>query len=205
MAAQPHQHVSLDAYTDLEASTGLKHEYYRGSVYAMTGASPRHNLIVANVIALLHAQLRGRACTVYASDQRIKVEQTGLYTYPDISVICGDLRLDSAKRDTATNPTVLVEVLSPSTKDYDRGTKFQHYRTIDTLREYVVISQEMRHIEQYIRQSGDEWLLREFEQPEQVLGLESIGCTLDLQGVYEKVAFLQPEAGQSDGDLHPPR
>lgn len=204
MAAQPHQHLSLDVYTDLERSSGIKHEYYRGSVYAMTGASPRHNLIVANVIALLHAQLRGRSCTVYPSDLRIKVEQTGLYTYPDISVICGELHLDSAKRDTATNPTVLVEVLSPSTRDYDRGTKFQHYRTIDTLCEYMVISQELPHIEQYIRQDNDEWLLREFERPGQVVTLESISCRLDLESIYEKVVFSTLEGGQPDSDLHPP-
>jgi Uma2 family endonuclease len=204
MAAHPRPHLSLDAYTEIETSTGLKHEYYRGSVYAMTGASPRHNLTVANVIALLHTQLRGRACTVYPSDLRIKVEQTGLYTYPDISVICGELRLDSAKRDTATNPTVLVEVLSPSTRDYDRGTKFQHYRAIDTLREYIVISQDAPHIEQYIRQDSDQWLLREFELPEQIVALDSIGCTIDLQGVYEKVVFPSSGTDQPDSELHPP-
>lgn len=204
MAAHPRPHLSLDAYAEIETSTGLKHEYYRGSVYAMTGASPRHNLIVANVIALLHAQLRGRTCTVYPSDLRIKIEQTGLYTYPDISVICGELRLDSAKRDTATNPTLLVEVLSPSTQDYDRGTKFQHYRAIDTLREYVVVSQDTPHIEHYSRQDNDQWLLREFEQPEQIIALDSIGCMLDLQGVYEKVAFPGAGADQPGSGLHAP-
>src|SRR5438874_479635 len=108
MVAQP-RYLSFEEYIALEEKTSIKHEYYRGAVYAMTGASPRHNLIVANVIASLHGQLGGKSCTVYPSALRIKIEQTGLYTYPDISVVCGDLLLDPARSDTALNPTVIIE------------------------------------------------------------------------------------------------
>lgn len=189
MLAQPQNYVSLDAYFTLEETSGIKHEYYRGVVYAMTGASPRHNLIATNVIASLHAQLRGKPCTVYPSDLRLKVEHTGLYTYPDSLVVCDPLRLDSARPNTILNPTVLVEILSPSTKDYDRGTKFQHYRTIETFQEYVVIEQDRVHIEHYVRQDADHWLLIDYHRKEQVLNLQSIGCQLTLEDVYEKVIF----------------
>lgn len=197
MIAQTKNQISPEDYAAIEAATGLKHEYYRGAVYAMTGASPRHNLIVANVIAALHAQLRGRPCAVYPSDQRGKIEQTGLYTYPDISVICGEPRLDSARRDTVTNPAVIIEVLSPSTKDYDRGTKFEHYRTIATLREHLVIAQDMPHIEHYVRQDSDQWLLIECRGTGQTLRLAAIGCALTTDDVYEKVTF--PADSAEDG------
>src|SRR5687768_4159928 len=131
MTAQPKDSISVDDYFELEAASDTKHEYCHGSVYAMTGASARHNLIVANVIAGLHGQLRGKRCSVYPSDLRVYIEATGLYTYPDVSVICGPLELTSGPLDTVTNPTVLVEVLSPSTEAYDRGKKFQHYRAIE--------------------------------------------------------------------------
>jgi len=189
MSAVPEHVLSLDEYFLLEEAGEIKHEYYQGDVYAMTGGSIVHNVIVANVVSRLHQQLRGKSCTVYPSDLRLKIEATGLYTYPDVLVICGAPHTADRRNDTATNPTVLIEVLSPSTESYDRGKKFQHYRSIDSLQEYLLIAQDGVHVEQYIRQEGGEWLLREFTRIDGVVHLASIECTLALAEVYEKVAF----------------
>ena len=202
MVAQPREHFSFEEYLALEKQTGIKHEYYRGNVYAMTGATPRHNIIVANVIGSIYAQLRGNPCTVYPSDLRVKVERTGLYTYPDISVVCGDLRIDDDRSNTVLNPIVIVEVLSPSTRDYDRGLKFQHYRTIGSLQEYIVIAQDMLHIEHYSRQDEDHWLLAEYHHTHQTLSLRSIGCHLSLDDIYEKVTFSSQDAEGEETELH---
>ncbi|MHB0938752.1 MAG: Uma2 family endonuclease [Armatimonadota bacterium] len=189
MNAVPDRCLSLDDYFLLEETSEIKYEYYQGAAYAMTGASEAHNLIVANVISLLHPQLRGKSCRVYPSDFRLKVQSTGLYTYPDVMVICGPTRNAERRNDTATNPSVLIEVLSPSTEDYDRGKKFQHYRTVETLREYIVISQDSPRVEQYIRQDENRWLLQEFKQIDNIVTLTSIDCSLSLTAVYENVSF----------------
>lgn len=187
MSAVPEQSLSLHEYFLLEEASETKHEYYQGACYAMSGGSVAHNLIVANVIGQLHAQLRGKSCAVYPSDLRLKVEATNLYTYPDASVICGPIRTADGRNDTVINPSVLIEVLSPSTEDYDRGKKFQHYRTIDTLQDYLIIAQDSPRIEHYTRQETHQWLLREFILIDEVIHLASIDCTLALAAIYEKV------------------
>lgn len=189
MSAQPYEYLSLQQYFELEATSEIKHEYYRGATYAITGASARHNLIVANIIGLLHSQLRGSPCRVFPSDLRLKIEQTGLYTYPDVSVICGTIQFDAGRQDTVTNPSVLIEVLSPRTENYDRGKKFEHYRTIETLQVYIVVAQDRMHIEQYIRQDEHRWLLVDFFTPEQVLQIDTTDCNLPLADVYEYISF----------------
>ena len=157
MSAVPERSYSLQDYFLLEETSEIRHEFLHGAIYDMTGANVRHNMIVANVISNIHAQLRGKSCTVFPSDLRIKVEATGLYTYPDISVICGDIRYADAREDTVTNPSVIIEVLSPSTENYDRGKKFQHYRTVETLSEYLVIAQDSARVEYYRRQEAHQW------------------------------------------------
>ena len=142
--------------------------------------------------------LRGKSCTVYPSDLRLKVEATGLYTYPDVLVICGTPRNADRREDTITNPSVLIEVLSPGTEGYDRGKKFQHYRTIETLREYLVIAQESMRIEQYVRHEEHWWLLEEFTRGDQVIRLAAIDCTLALEEIYEKVRLTR---GRGEGSL----
>jgi Uma2 family endonuclease len=189
MSAQPYEHLSLQQYFELEATSEIKHEYYRGATYAMTGASARHNLIVANIIGLLHSQLRGSPCRVFPSDLRLKIEATGLYTYPDVSVICGTIQFDAGRQDTVTNPGVLIEVLSPRTENYDRGKKFEHYRTIETLQEYIVVAQDRTHIEQYIRQDEHRWLLVDFFTADQSVQIDAIDCNLPLAEVYEYITF----------------
>ncbi len=187
MSAQPERYISIEEYFQLEESGEGKHEYYQGAIYAMTGASTRHNLIAVNITSALHPQLRGKSCIVYPSDLRLKIESSGLYTYPDAMVICGNTRYADKRKDMVTNPSVIFEVLSPSTEDYDRGKKFAQYRTVETLQEYLVFSQESVHVEHYTRQQEHQWLLVEYTQIDQEIHLKSIDCTLTLAAVYEKV------------------
>lgn len=143
MTAQPKPYLTPEEYLAMERVSEAKHEYLAGSIYAMAGGSKRHNRIAGSAYATLYAQLRRRNCVVYPSDMRVKSVQTGLYTYPDITIVCGNEQFEDDIEDTLLNPTVIVEVLSPSTEKYDRGKKFQHYRTILSLREYILIAQRV--------------------------------------------------------------
>jgi Uma2 family endonuclease len=174
-------------YLALERAAETKSEYFNGEMFAMAGASYAHNLITGNVITALHAQLRGRDCTVSASDLRVKVPATGLYTYPDVVVVCDTPRLEDEHMDTLLNPKVIIEVLSESTADYDRGRKFEHYRTIDSFVEYVLIAQDKAHVEHFLRQSPTQWLFSETNRIEDTIALTSIDCQLSLADVYAKV------------------
>ena len=187
MSSQPKLFLSPEEYLVLERVAKHKSEYFRGEVFAMSGASPSHVLIVANVVAALHGQLRQSLCSVYSTDLRVKVNASGLYTYPDVVVICGEMLFDDERKDTALNPTLLVEVLSDSTKDYDRGEKFEQYRKISTFVEYLLIAQEHCHVEHFVKQPTGDWLLSETNRMTNVLSLPSISCTLNLTDVYEKV------------------
>jgi Uma2 family endonuclease len=190
MALQLKTHLfSSKEYLTWERQAEAKHEYYRGEIYAMAGATRKHNLIAGNVLGVLHLQLRKRPCEVYPSDMRVKITPTGLYTYPDVVVVCDRPQFDDDERDTLLNPTVLVEVSSPSTEDYDRGDKFAHYRTLASLVDYLLIAQERLHVEHYQRQPGGAWLLREYRALDQVVEIASIGCQLTLADVYQKVTI----------------
>jgi Uma2 family endonuclease len=193
MSAQQQQYLTEAEYLAFERASPTKHEYYRGHVYAMTGASERHNLITANVIAALHSQLRQKPCRVYPSDLRVKAQKTGLFTYPDILVVCGKPEFTDDAIDTLLNPVVIIEVLSPSTEAYDRGMKFQNYRTIETLYDYVLIAQDAPYVEHYTRQQPGQWVLSEYVRSVDILNLPSIDCTLALADVYEHVAFTPAE------------
>ena len=190
MPAQPKSYLPPEQYLTLERSAAYKSEYWRGAVFAMAGASPTHVLIVSNIVAALHGQLRRRPCNVYATDLRVKVEASGLYTYPDVIVVCGTLQFDDDHQDTLLNPTLLVAVLSESTKDYDRGGKFAQYRKIPSFAEYVRVAQDECHVEQFVKQAHGGWLLSETSRLEDTLTLPSIECTLPLSDIYEKVQFL---------------
>lgn len=193
MTAQPKPYITEAMYLELERNSIDKHEYYAGEIYAMTGASEQHNLIAMNLGASLHSQLRGRPCRVYPSDMRVKVLQTGLNTYPDLAIVCGTSQFTEDKRDTLINPTVIIEILSPSTERYDRGMKFQHYRGIETLEEYILVAQDKHYIERFVRQDhSNEWLFSEAVGLKASLFLPSIQVTLALNDVYEQV--LLPDA-----------
>lgn len=187
MPSQPKPRYTPEEYLTLERKAEYKSEYFAGEIFAMSGASEQHNLIAGNVFAALHAQFRNRPCKVYANDMRVKVSPTGLYTYPDVVALCGEPQFDDEQKDTLLNPVVIIEVLSPSTEAYDRGDKFGHYRKLTSLAEYVLISQEKPHIEHYVRQPDNQWLLSEASSLQDTVQLPSINCTLMLAEVYDKV------------------
>lgn len=181
-------------YLEMERRAETKSEYHAGQVYAMAGASARHNLIVFNLAYVLVGQLKGRPCLAYSSDMRIKVERAGLYTYPDAVVVCGKPALEDSHQDTLLNPTAIFEVLSPSTEAYDRGAKFEAYRQVESLTDYVLISQDEALVEHYARQPDGRWLLTDYRDLEAVVALPSIGCTLPLAEIYDKVEFPPADA-----------
>lgn len=182
-------HLSEAEYLTFERTAEGKHEYRRGEVVALAGGSPAHNWITLNIGAELRTRLRGRDCAPFVSDQRVRFSAAGLYAYPDAVVVCGGARFDERYGDTLLNPTVIFEVLSPSTEAYDRGDKFRAYRTLETLREYVLVSQTGPRIEQFTRQENGLWLLREVESLDATLELAALDCALPLREVYERVAF----------------
>jgi|ERR1044071_1610659 Uma2 family endonuclease len=179
--------LSPEEYLALERKSEIKHEYFAGEMFAMVGASKRHNLITANIIRILGNQLLKRPCNVYPSDMRVKVSATGKYTYPDVVVACEEERFDDAENDTLLNPVVVFEVLSESTEAYDRGKKFEHYQSIESLTEYFLVAQEPYRIEQYVRQSNREWRYSEYHDPDDVVKINIIACELTLKDVYAKV------------------
>ncbi len=189
MAAQSHPQLSEEDYLRLERASDVRHEYLAGEIFAMVGASRAHNLIGGNTYASLHAQLRKRACEIYTNDMRVRVSVSNLYAYPDIIVTCAEPQFADGEFDTLLNPTVIIEVLSPSTESYDRGGKFQHYRALRLLKEYLLITQDAYHIDQFVRQGEIGWLLTEYDGPEATLHLASIDCVLALANVYEKVGL----------------
>lgn len=191
MSALPQDPIRMTQteYLAFERASEIKHEYSNGQVYAMTGASEAHNLICVNLITALKTQLRSRPCKVYPSDMRLQVTASGLYTYPDVSVICGPARFADDKRDTLLNPTVLIEILSSSTEGYDRGKKFQHYRELPSLREYLLVAQDSPRIERYLLPEEGAWTLTDTNGLSAELVLPSIGCALALADVYDLVTF----------------
>ncbi|MFN8472634.1 MAG: Uma2 family endonuclease [Anaerolineae bacterium] len=181
-------------YLALEREAPYKSEYINGQIYAMAGASEQHNLIALNIAADINLEFRGRGCRAYASDMRVKVGPTGMYTYPDVVAFCGEPHLEDRHRDTLVNPAVIVEVLSPSTEAYDRGEKFAHYRRLDSLMEYILVAQDKVRVEHYVRQD-DGWLLSEISDLDGVLRLASIDCSVPLRDIYDKVEFSGEEPG----------
>ncbi len=180
--------VTPGEYLDLERKSEIRSEYIAGHIFAMPGASRRHNLIAVNFVRELSSQMRGRGCEAYISDMRVKVSPAGTYTYPDIVAVCGEPRFEDARIDTLLNPQVIVEVLSESTEAYDRGEKFAHYRRLDTLREYVLVAQDKIRVEHYVRE-GEQWILSEISDSGSTLHLVSVDCHLGLAAIYEKVEF----------------
>jgi Uma2 family endonuclease len=194
MAAEIKPSFSFDEYLAIECKAEYKSEFVDGRMYGMAGASPEHNLIVINVGSEFRTQLKTRPCRVYASDLLLRIDAKDVGRYPDVTVVCGESQFyRNQNLDALLNPTLVVEVLSPSTENYDRGVKAEEYRSIHTLKEYLLIAQDRCHVEQYIRQSTNQWLLTEFSKLEENLYLPSINCHLLLREVYENVEWAVRE------------
>lgn len=178
-----------EEYLRLEENSPEKHEYYQGEIFSRAGGTPRHNFLVANIGAELNFGLRGKDCTPYSSDLRILVRSNGLYTYADISVVCGETDLAPERNDTITNPVLVVEVLSPSTEKYDRSQKFELYRGLESLKDYLLVDQSRVYIELYTRSGSDTWLLQTFTSLSQTVTLVSVNLAIPVASLYDKVKF----------------
>ena len=197
MVAQHDRLLTPEEYLAFERASAVKHEYVAGEIFAMTGAKEDHNLIVGNALSWIRPQLRGRGCRIYPSDMRVKVAALGLYTYPGLTVVCGPPQFEDQRRDTLLNPSLLIEVLSPSTERYDRGMKFRRYQLIPSFAEYLLIAQDRPRIEHFLRRVDGSWAQTTIKDPAATLTLPMIGCTLPLALVYEDVAdpSATPTAG----------
>lgn len=177
-----HRRYTIHEFVRLEEYSNVRHEFLDGQIYAMAGGTPEHGTRAANVIGLLTAGLRGRPSRVQTSDVRIRVRATGLDTYPDVSVVCGHEERDSEDRDAIVNPVLLVEILSPSTEDYDRGEKLEHYKRIASLREVVFVAHDDLRVD-VLRRTGNDWTSMAARRGESVR-LESVGCELPVEEIY---------------------
>lgn len=187
MDAQRTPHLTPEEYLAIERQSEIRSEYLDGEMFAMSGSSRRHNLIVTNMVRELSSRLRTRPCEIYSNDMRVHIPATGLYTYPDVVVACGEPRLEGGNFDTLLNPILVVEVLSPATEAYDRGKNFEHYRRIESLSEYVLVAQDEPRVDQYLRQQDNRWLLTAVAGLEASLALPCIQCELSLAEIYHKV------------------
>ena len=177
---------TVEEYLDFEVSSHDKHEFFQGEIFAMTGGSSNHNRIAFNIGAQLDRQLEGRPCQPFASDTRVKVVATGLYTYPDVTVAC-DPQFEVARLETLLNPKVLVEVLSPSTAAYDQRTKLSHYQQIPTAQEILFVAQDRYWVEHFFREAEGQWQQAVVTGLENELRLASIDCRLSLAKIYARV------------------
>jgi len=188
MLPNPKPHVTEDEYLAFERDAEGKHELINGEIVAMSGGSPRHSLIAQNIGWRLAAALGGGRCLVFSSDLRVQVESTRLYTYPDVTVVCGTPQYSPHDRHTVVNPTLIIEVLSPSTEAWDRGAKFAHYRRLPALQGVLLVSQDACRIEHFQRVADERWLLT--EATEGTLELAALGVTLRVDEVYAGVDQL---------------
>jgi Uma2 family endonuclease len=189
MEAIVRKYLTEDEYLALEEESDEKHEFVNGEMIAMSGGTHTHNTISANVIGELRSLLKRRPCIVMSNDQRVNIDPTGMYAYPDVTIVCGQPRSTPKSRTTVTNPTVLIEVLSKDTEAYDRGAKFAHFRHLESLQAYILVSQKPRRIEHFQRMPSGQWLLTVAEEGE--VEIPSLGVSLSLDEVYAKVDLLE--------------
>src|SRR6478609_2207917 len=185
--AYSQQKISIEAYLEMENAALEKHEYYQGEVFAMSGAKVPHNRITSNLLAELGMRLKGKKCRPYNSDQRIHIPSNTLFTYPDISIVCGEVITLNDDEYNVLNPTVIIEVLSKSTKNYDRGEKFKLYRDIPTLKEYILVDSQSIHIEAFRMNKNNHWELEEYNAIDTALEVKAINENILLNDIYDGV------------------
>lgn len=188
------QYYTPEEYLAMEETADFKSEYYQGEIFAMTGGSLNHDRITGNLYINLSLGLKGKKCEVFSSDIRVWIESQRLFTYPDVTVVCGKPGLYEKRNDTITNPLLLVEVLSESTQNYDRGQKFFLYRAIESLKEYVLVDQYQFQVEHFSKAEDGRWVLTEYHNAEGMLSIPRLGFRISLQDIYDKVEFSQAES-----------
>jgi len=190
MSLQPPHGYTLEEYFALEQVSEIRYEYWQGEVFAMSGASPAHGQIQINLITLLRSQLRGRPGRLFSSDMRLKVPSRPPYRYPDLSALCGEPVFELiGGLEVLINPTLIVEILSPTTEAFDRGDKFTHYKSIPSFREYLLIAQHRPHVGQYIKQNDTVWSYQEFNDLSAALYVSALDCRLVLEELFQDVVF----------------
>ncbi len=202
--AEVERYISEDEYLELEAASLEKNEYFDGCIYAMAGATPRHNKIIFSTMTAIGVRLRGHSCDGAGSDQRVKVEATGLLTYPDVLIVCPPERYDENDPNSLLNPRVLIEVLSPSTENYDRTEKFEHYKKIESLTDYILIEQNHIWVDHYQRAEDGLWTVRSFNQHEQIVSLPELELELPLDEIYGRLDLPIGLRLTSKSELAPP-
>ena len=194
MSTKPEHWYTPEEYLAIDRASDTKSEYLDGIIYAMGGASPPHVQITGNVAGELRQRLRESPCIVYSTDLRVRASLGGLFAYPDVVVVCSEPIFIDAELDTLANPLLIVELLSDSTKNYDRGEKFENYRSNESLCEYILAAQDKIHVEHYTKRNDGTWLFAETNSIDDVLSLTSVGCELPVSEIYFKVEF-KPKAG----------
>ena len=183
------KYITEEEYLATERLATEKHEYFEGEIFAMSGASIPHNIIASNTMGNLFSKLKGKTCHPFGSDLRIYIPENTLYTYPDLSIICGEIETTDDNFDTATNPTVLIEILSKSTRGYDKGAKFTLYRKIKSLQEYIMIDSEQMMVIKQIRNNDNSWQLTEYTGLAETFELNSVQVKMQLFEIYDSVKF----------------
>jgi Uma2 family endonuclease len=189
MSAVPKPRLTPEQYLAIERKAAFRSEYYNGEMFAMAGVSKEHSRVKDNLIVLIGSRLWGGSCRTHSSDMRVKVSRTGLYTYPDIVITCGEERYEDDVVDTLLNPQVVIEVLSDSTEKYDRGKKFRHYQQIDSFREYVLVSQDEPVVERFVRQADGSWATTFVEGLDREFAFATVPVRVPLADIYAGVTF----------------
>ena len=189
MTAQPHSLLTVSEYFDHDQRSDDKLEYFYGIIVAQAGATARHNTIVTNVIGHLFPQLRRQGCRIYPSDLRIQAIDQRVYTYPDLTIVCGTPQFLEPSEFTLINPTIIMEILSPSTAAKDRNEKLVYYRSIASLQEYILIDQNSLYVQRYTRQTAHFWYVHLTDTREAVIPLEAVGVSLPMDAIYEGIVF----------------
>jgi len=192
--AQETRYYSPEEYLEFEVNSELRHEYIDGLIIPMTGGTPNHNKIAGNLYVAIHFALKRQPYEVYYTDQRLWIPNRRIHTYPDVMVVQTPLVFAEGRNDTITNPVMIAEVLSKSTKGYDRDEKFAAYRTITNFQEYILIDQYTIHVEQYVKTDHRKWMFLEYEDINDTLNLTSIPCQISLADIYEKIDFISTES-----------
>ncbi|MCU0644605.1 MAG: Uma2 family endonuclease [bacterium] len=183
------KYYTPEEYLQLEEQADYKSEYYKGEIFAMSGGSVNHNLIIGNVHASLYQKMRDSKCFAFMNDVRLWIDEKNLFTYPDIMIVCSKIEFYQDRNDTITNPLVIFEVLSESTKNYDRGEKFVFYRSIPSFQEYILIDQAKIHVEHFSIGEQGKWILSEYDDPDNVLKLNKVDFQIPLKDIYHRVEF----------------